>query len=139
MSKAAGKRVLKAFILTLACVAFDFIYALFGHGVRSASMDLMFLYPLAGGLLPCLILGVLGAGSQGKPDFGRFWSVYCAGLATLTIGACLAGVFEIAGTNSNYLIFYTICGWALTSIGAAGIVAGWIASAKGRRRSADKA
>lgn len=139
MSKEAGKRVLKAFILTLACVAFDFIYALFGHGVRSAAMDLMFLYPLVGGVLPCAVLGFLGAGAKDRPGFGSFWSAYCAGLATLTVGACLAGVFEIAGTNSNYLLFYTICGWALTAIGAAGTLAGWIAAARLRRRSADKA
>ena len=33
------------------CVLFDRLYALFGHGVYSGWMSLMFLYPLAGSAL----------------------------------------------------------------------------------------
>ena len=45
------KTVRTYLILSLAAIAIDHIYALFGHGVSSDSMTWMFLYPLLGGAL----------------------------------------------------------------------------------------
>jgi len=80
-------------------------------------MSLMYLYPLAGGMLPFLILGLL------VPEAGRIkayrpaGNLYHSGLAALTVGSLLNGVMEIAGTSSSYLPAFNICGWTLLIAG----------------------
>ncbi len=43
--------------------------------------------------------------------------VYGSGIATLTVGCCLKGVFEIYGTASPFVIYYFIIGFILSAIG----------------------
>ncbi len=80
-------------------------------------MSLMYLYPLAGGMLPFMILGLL------VPQAGRIGAyrpaanLYHSGLAALTVGSLLNGIMEIAGTSSFYLPVFKICGWALLIAG----------------------
>jgi hypothetical protein len=62
------KTIIVYVVLTAAAVVFDQIYALFGHGVHSSAMSLMFMYPLLGGAFFYLLAGIcsssgLAAGS----------------------------------------------------------------------------
>ena len=87
-------------IAAIVCLIIAYIYSLFGHGVTSAYMTFMFLYPLIGGI-PVLFI----------KDLNRFFiSAYSCGIATLTVGSFVQGVFKIAGTSSEYPIIYYIVG-----------------------------
>ncbi|MDR1815694.1 MAG: hypothetical protein LBR00_03295, partial [Clostridiales Family XIII bacterium] len=103
------------------CVVITNVYALFGHGVRSVSMDTMFAYPLAGGaafLVLCLCL------KKRETDRGfRFgFNAYSSGIATLTCGALLTGIVEIAGTGSDLIRFFFIAGYGLCGLGVAAVL-----------------
>lgn len=91
-------------------VVFDRIYALFSHGVASASMSLMFLYPLLGGALPALLLACLRPEIASARRWRLLYNVTGSGLAILTVGSLLRGILEIAGTGSAYLLFFTLAG-----------------------------
>ncbi|MFV0351080.1 MAG: hypothetical protein ACK5JF_02050 [Oscillospiraceae bacterium] len=103
--------------VALFSVLFDNIYALFGHGVRSGAMSFMFLYPLLGGGVVYLLLGLFIPGVTGKRGYRAFYHLYNFGIALLTVKSLLQGIFEMAGTNSNYLIFYTVFGWLFAAAG----------------------
>lgn len=116
-----SKQPLKTAIIFLAvsvfCIVFNKIYAVFGHGVSSDSMTFMFLYPLLCGALPFLLIWFAGP----QPDtvaFYRFsYNIFNSGIALLTVGSLLNGIFEIAGTSSVYLIVFTVFGWTFLSVG----------------------
>lgn len=91
------------------CGVFAFVYAQFSHGVSSAAMTFMFLYPLIGGAGMYALMLVLPLRSFGRLSF----NAYNSGIATLTVGSLLAGVFEIAGTSSAYQPVFTVVGVAL--------------------------
>jgi hypothetical protein len=108
--------------VTVFCVAFDKIYALYGHGVYSDSMSLMFLYPLLGGVLVFLLLSLF-IPRAGYPEHYRFFcNCYNSGIAALTLGSALNGVFEIAGTSSSYLIVFIVCGCVFSLAGLLGFL-----------------
>lgn len=104
------------------CVIFDRIYALFGHGVFSASMSLMFLYPLLGGLVPFFLIWLFMVRIDRIRHFRFFYNSYNSGLSALTVASLLKGIFEIAGTSSPYLIAFFIGGWAMIAIGLTGSI-----------------
>jgi len=93
------KTALAYFIASIICVAVANVYALFGHVVRSVSMDLMFLYPLIGGI-------VLFAFISSRVSY----NLYNSGIATLTSAAMLDGIIEIAGTSSNKIRYIRVFG-----------------------------
>jgi hypothetical protein len=109
---------------TAFCILFSQVYALLGHGVRSALLSLMFFYPLLGGVLPFGLLWLL---TGRRPSDGLFrltgrpgrlaGNLYHSGLATLTLASALGGILAIAGTASPYLLLYEICGGALLLAG----------------------
>ncbi len=102
------------------CLTFSSVYSLYGHGVRSASMSFMFLYPLLGGALVFLPLRVFGPLPDGIPHYRLFYNLYNSGIAALILGSALRGVFEIAGTSSPYTVFFPVAGWLLAGIGVLG-------------------
>ena len=102
------------------CFVFNMIYSLYGHGVHSASMSLMFLYPLLGGVLVFLLLWIFCPPTGGIPRYRLFYNLYHSGIAALVLGSALQGVFEIAGTSSPYTVFFLIAGWVFAGAGAAG-------------------
>lgn len=102
----------------------DRIYALFGHGVYSAYMSLMFLYPLAGGVLPFFMAWLFARQTGGMPYYRLSYNCYNSGLATLTVGSMLNGVFEIAGTSSPYMIVFYVGGWIMLAAGVLGFLTG---------------
>lgn len=121
----AGKTALVYLFVAGFCIFFDRIYALFGHGVFSAHMSLMFLYPLLGGALPFFLLGRL-LSRPGEVALKRAsFNCYNSGIAALTVGSLLRGVFDIAGTSSPYCAVFSICGWVMASSGAVLFLAGF--------------
>ena len=76
----------------------------------------MFVYPLLGGLLVNLFLIIDEKITRMKLYYiGKFVLNY--GIATLVVGSFIKGVFEIAGTDSIYLVYYFYLGIILASIG----------------------
>lgn len=97
------KRCICFLCIAAGCLLFDRIYAIFSHGVSSNSMRFMFLYPL--------LLGVLGSCVISRSGLG--FDMYCCGVATLTVGSLLRGIFEIAGTASGFQWVFLALGGAL--------------------------
>lgn len=114
------------------CVLFDRLYALFGHGVYSGWMSLMFLYPLAGSALVFALLWAFMPAADATPHYRMFYNLYNSGIATLTLGGLLRGIFEIAGTSSPYTLLYGLTGGVLATVGAAGFWVSAVRSAPGR-------
>lgn len=104
-------------LLALVAIGVNFIYGRFGHGVHSAAMTWMFLYPLLGGALFYFLLERLKSGITRFAPFRFGYNSYNSGIATLTVGSFLKGILEIAGTNSPYLLFFTIMGWLFITVG----------------------
>jgi len=119
-SRQVGKTAFIYLVIAAGCVVIDKVYALFGHGVTSAAMSLMYLYPLLGGMLPFLLLWLLVPAASAVRGYRLFYNSYNSGMATLTIGSMLTGVFEIAGTASPYMIVFTVAGWCLIGFGLCG-------------------
>lgn len=116
-SRQFRKTMIMYLVISVFCVIFDRIYALFGHGVYSASMSLMFLYPLLGGVLPFLLLWLLAPQGDAVRRYRLYYNCYNSGVAALTVRSLLSGIFEIAGTASRYLILFVICGWTMAAAG----------------------
>lgn len=146
-SRQAGRMMAGFVAVTAACIVFDRIYALFGHGVSSPAMSGMYLFPLLGGAVPFLLLwlflpgwgwkrtGPAVSGPAHEPaasghlpaeeaarDSAHHWRLFCnawnSGVATLTVGSLLRGILEIAGTESAYVAVFTAIGTILMAIGA---------------------
>lgn len=98
---------------------FSQVYALFGHGVRSIAMSLMFLYPLIGGTLVYFLLDALSPQVAGHKRFRLLANLYNSGIATACIGTLLQGVFDIAGTASSWTVLYKAVGWGMIASSAA--------------------
>jgi len=127
-NKTAGKSTIAYLGAAVFCLVFERIYSIFGHGAHSDSMSLMFLYPLLGGALPFLLLWLF-APQAGRNRFYRpACNIYNSGIAALTAGSALQGVFEIANTSSPYSIVFAAVGWIMAAAGALIYMAGFIAS-----------
>ncbi len=113
------KTVFVYLILTVVTVAVDKIYTLFGHGVHSSAMSLMFLYPLLGGALFYFLLGLLMPQVTTYKIYRLFYNLYNSGIAILTVGSLLKGILEIAGTASPYTFLFTVAGWVGVASGLA--------------------
>ena len=113
-------RLLKTSIIflgfSLFAVLFTNIYAVFGHGVRSRYMDLMFLAPLAASLV-FLLLFLLHPNVCGIRGYRLFLNTFCSGVATLTAGLLLRGVISIAGSSSFYVPWFIYIGAAASAVG----------------------
>lgn len=118
-SKKIGKTIVVYLLLSLLAIVTNLIYGKFGHGVHSAAMTWMFLYPLLGGALVYFLI------DRYRPLITRFviyrigYNSYNSGIGALTVGSFLKGILEIAGSSSNYLVIFTILGWLSIAIGLA--------------------
>lgn len=115
--KQLGKIIWTYLILSITAVVVDKVYGIFGHGVDSAAMTWMFLYPLLGGALFYFIILRLIPNITKFAGFRVFLNIYNSGIATLTIASLLKGIFEIAGTNSPYLVYYYVIGGIFIAAG----------------------
>lgn len=106
-------------VATAFCALFGFVYEQFSHGVWSRYMMFFFAVPLVGGLLPAILLASL-RGARLPRRLAR--DAWASAVATLTVGCCLAGVFEIYGTTSDYVLIYAVAGGALAAVAAGAYV-----------------
>lgn len=121
MSTSQKQRKHKEWIITFIYVGvsaftlvFGMIYEVFGHGVYSPFMALMFLIPLIGGVLP---FGMIALYDHLRLPSPWARSLYGCGIATLTIGSAFRGVLDIYGTTSHLTIIYLTTGIVLTAAG----------------------
>lgn len=118
------KSLIAWLVIAVGCVVFDKVYAIFGHDVQSAAMSRMYLYPLLGGALVYLALTLLIPAANERRFYRLASNIYNSGLAALICGSLLKGVFEIAGTASNYVPVVMAVGWAMVAAGAASFSTG---------------
>ncbi len=92
---------------------------MFSHEVYSFYMVYAFVFPLAGGTLPFMLL------SQGRvqkyPNI-LVRNLYHSGIATLTVGSILQGVLEIYGTTNSLSGWYWIVGIVCLVAGVGGYI-----------------
>ncbi len=82
----------------------------------------MFLYPLIGGALTFIVIYPKIKINKVKYKTIRIsFNLYNTGIAILTTEGLLRGIFQIAGTSSDYMIYYLIFGWSITIISLIGI------------------
>lgn len=110
------KTVLIWLIISLACGLFSYVYERYSHGVYSWYMVWLFLFPLIGGAVPALIIRYTGL----PEPAGNIVSLWRCGIATLTTGSCLQGIFEIYGSAASLVQIYWIAGFSL--LAASGIL-----------------
>ena len=103
-------------IAAAACVAFNFVYAQFAHGVSSPFMTFMFAIPLVAGAIPALAMGLARVRRAARTT-RQAWAL---AIASLTVASCLKGIFDIAGTASPWLPIYLV---AAAAFACAGVVA----------------
>lgn len=124
------------------CGLFAAVYEHFGHGVYSSYMVYLFLWPLLGGM-PALLLAL----AKPAAFYGRLYparavrELWGAGVATLTLGSCLRGVFDIYGTTAPLVRAYWFAGTLLLLTALALYIAGRFAAPAQKRtpRSMDAA
>lgn len=79
-------------------------------------MVFLFVFPLLGGVLPALLIGRI---KQLRFPGPAAFCLFRCGIATLTAGSCVAGIFAIYGSSSDWQPLYWIFGSVLTGIGIA--------------------
>jgi hypothetical protein len=115
------KRTVKIYVFTtLFCIAFNYIYSLFSHGVSSPFMSYAFVFSL--------VLGVVGFTVFGRLNLGNrtAFNLYNAGIATLTVGSILQGIIDIAGADTTYPVWYFLVGTVFVAIGGLVFFCQWI-------------
>ena len=117
MYTSAIKTALTYLLISLFCALFGGVYELFGHEVYSYFMLYAFVFPLAGGTLPFLLLAL----AESKKPLRIYPNTVCrslwhAAIATLTSGSIMTGILEIFGTTNSLTGIY----W----YGGAGLLAG---------------
>lgn len=105
-------------VVAILMIVSNKVYAIFGHGVHSAVMTWMFLYPLLGGVLLFLLMDRLLPDTTTRfSGYRLFYNSYNSGIAVLTTASFLKGVFDIAGTNSSYIALFYAVGWLFIGLG----------------------
>lgn len=109
-----SKGVMIYLIITIFCQVFFLIYDQFSHGVRSPYMTYLFLWPLLLGLVPGLLFWCIPhIRRQGRISA----NLYHSGVAAVTVSSLLRGIFEIAGTASEYQEWLMMAGGVMLFVG----------------------
>ena len=116
--KLLRRSAVRYFAAAAFCILFAAVYEHFSHGVWSNYMVCLFVWPLLGGV-PALLLPGIRTALMPCRAVRHFWA---SGVATLTLGSCLAGVFEIYGAPSALVRVYW---WAGGVLLAAALIA-WL-------------
>ena len=96
--------------VTFFCLIIFLIYDRFSHGVRSPYMTFLFMWPLVLGFIPSLLLQLIPRMRRQKRLSAN---LYHPGVAAVTVSSLLRGIFEIAGTASDYQEWLMIAGGIL--------------------------
>ena len=108
-------------LLSLFCIFFGAVYEAFSHEVYSFYMIYAVVFPLAGGTLPFMFLGL---GFIKKYPGSQACHLYHWGIATLTLGSIVKGVLEIYGTTNALAVIYWPVGSLLILAGIITFVLG---------------
>lgn len=100
-------------LISLFCVLLGAVYEYFSHEVYSFYMIYSFVFPLAGGTLPFLILFVSEKAMPARLSF----NLYNSGMAALTVGSIVKGVLDIYGTSNQIIILYWAAGILFCVVG----------------------
>ncbi len=109
-------------MISLLCIVINKIYAIYAHGVNSASMSNMYLYPLIGGSFIIGILWVFGLNTERIKHFRLYYNLYNSGIALAVVGNMVAGIMYIAGTASPYTIIYYVFSIAFVIAAIVGVL-----------------
>lgn len=104
------KTVIAYSMFTVLCVVTNKVYSLFSHGVSSAYMTYMFLYPLIGCGIIFIPLWIFGRDIIYIKGYRFFYNLYNSGISTLTFASLLQGIVIIAGTTTPYSLAMFIAG-----------------------------
>lgn len=99
------KSIINYFIVTIFLILLNYIYSIFSHNVSSNYMTYMFIYPLVTGILVSIFI-LINKNISKLKSFYIGKSILNYGIAIMVFRSFMKGVFEIAGTDSNYLIYY---------------------------------
>ncbi|MBV6449425.1 MAG: hypothetical protein MHPDNHAH_00135 [Anaerolineales bacterium] len=116
----ARKTAVVYLFATLFCIALNYVYSLFGHGVSSPFMSYAFVFSLVLGVVGFLLLDRLNLNNRVA------FNLYNAGIATLTVGSILRGIIDIAGADTVYPVYYFYVGAILVVAGALTYFYQWI-------------
>lgn len=116
-TKQIKKTIIVYFILSVSAIAIDNIYAIFGHGVRSAAMTYMFVYPLIGGVIFYALVRLIFPLINRYKGYRLFYNIYNSGIALLAAGSLFSGILEIAGADSVFSTYFFIIGYAFAAVG----------------------
>lgn len=106
------KSIISYFIVTIFLILLNYIYSIFSHNVSSNYMTYMFIYPLVTGILFSIFI-LINKNISKLKSFYIGKSILNYGIAIMVFRSFMKGVFEIAGTDSNYLIYYFYMGLIL--------------------------
>lgn len=106
------KSIISYFIVTIFLILLNYIYLIFSHNVSSNYMTYMFIYPLVTGILVSIFI-LINKNISKLKSFYIGKSILNYGIAIMVFRSFMKGVFEIAGTDSNYLIYYFYMGLIL--------------------------
>jgi len=62
-----------------------------------------------------LLLGFIAPGISGGRLYRLGYNLYNFGIATLTAGCFFKGILDIAGTASEYTVYFFVAGWSLAA------------------------
>ncbi len=113
MKKPFGRNSFIYLLISIFLAITGFVYEQFSHGIYSFSMMYAFMVPL---VLGTLLNAVLERMKAHAPAYitRQLWHT---GVATLTLGLMVRGVFEIYGTANVLLNLYYIAGLILLLAG----------------------
>lgn len=112
IDRSKNSRSAVAFLAASAfCGFFSSVYFRYSHGVSSDYMVFLSAVPFVLGTLPYLLLYLLRLRAPKRP----IGQIYNCGVATLTTGFCLAGIFEIYGSECAYVPIYFCIGTVLVA------------------------
>ena len=97
-------------VTTIVTLVVGTLYEFFSHQVYSPFMYLLFMIPLALGVVPNLIAKMIGKTFLESEDAQ---AAYKMGVLTFIFGSFLKGVFDIYGTSSVYPTLYLPVGAVL--------------------------
>lgn len=101
---------------------FDRVYSLFSHGVGSKSMSSMWIWLLCSGSTVYLLMELISIKTKKQIPSRLSMNIYNSGSAVFVAGMLIQGILEIAGTGSDYLLWYKTAGIALMVIGSLSIL-----------------
>lgn len=96
------------------CIAVNYIYSQFSHGVRSVYMQRMYLIPLISGALLFLAMAVFRIPALPRVSY----NLHNSAVAAVTTGIFVYGICEIAGTTASFQKVYFAAAAAMETAAA---------------------